>query len=136
MDIVASEAPKTHKGLMMDHGFDPQTASTANFVKICKRAEIQDSIQLKCSSNCWRDDSSDNDERRSKKFKKKARTAQAIRQEFCCREHGPNSTHGSKDCEVLNGAKKEVHEKKDSSESECSDCKWKHKRKHAGLSLL
>jgi hypothetical protein len=46
MDILASKAPKGHKELMTDHGFDPQTAATAEFVEICERAEINERCKL------------------------------------------------------------------------------------------
>jgi hypothetical protein len=30
---------------MTDHGFDPQTATTAEFVEICERAETKEALQ-------------------------------------------------------------------------------------------
>ena len=44
MDILASKAPKSHKDLMTTHGFDPQTATTEEFVEICERAETKDNL--------------------------------------------------------------------------------------------
>jgi hypothetical protein len=135
MDIMASKAPKNHKELMTDHGFDPQTATTETFVEICERAETKEAIQ-KRPSKCSSDDDSDNHERHSKKAKKKPKYSQSARREYYCREHGPNSTHDSKDCKVLIAAKKENWQKKDKSEHKYSDYKSKYKKKHAELNLL
>ena len=44
MDILASKAPKAHKELMTDHGFDPQTATQEQFVEICERAETKEQL--------------------------------------------------------------------------------------------
>jgi hypothetical protein len=134
MDIMASKAPKNHKELMTDHGFDPQTATVDEFVEICERAETKEAIQ-KRPSKYSSDDDSDN-ERPSKKAKKKPKHSQSARREYYCREHGPNSTHDSKDCKVLIAAKKENWKKKDNSENKYADYKSKYKKKHAELNLL
>jgi len=44
MDILTSKAPKAHKELMTDHGFDPQTESIDRFVEICERAETKEAL--------------------------------------------------------------------------------------------
>jgi hypothetical protein len=132
---MASEAPKTQKILMTDHGFDLQTTTADEFVEICERTETKDSIQLKRSSKHSSGHNSNNNEPHTKKTKKKGKTAQVIRQEFCCKEHGLNSTHDSKDCKVLNGAKKEANKKRDNSKNKHLDCKSKSKCKKE-LNLL
>ena len=53
MDILAWNAPKKHKELMTDQGFDPQ------FVEICERAETKAALQTKSDRNRSDDDSSD-----------------------------------------------------------------------------
>jgi hypothetical protein len=76
MDILASKAPKGHKELMTDHGFDPQTATTAEFVEICERAETKEALQTRDKKRHDSDnDSSDDKVQRSKKPKKKAKTS-------------------------------------------------------------
>jgi hypothetical protein len=40
MDILVSKAPKSHRELMVDQGFNPQTATTDEFVEICERARM------------------------------------------------------------------------------------------------
>jgi hypothetical protein len=136
MDILASKAPKGHKELMTDHGFDPQTATTAEFVEICERAETKEALQTRKKSHDSDDDSSDDEVQRPKKPRKKAKTSSyhnsRERSEFCCEEHGPNPT-----CKVLlNRGGKDNWKKKDASESKHSDYKSKCKKKHAELNLL
>jgi hypothetical protein len=58
MDIMASKAPKNFKELMTDHGFDPQTATTEEFVEICERAETKEAIQKTKPSRYSSDDNS------------------------------------------------------------------------------
>ena len=132
MDIMASRAPKNHKNLMTDHGFDPHTATTDEFIELCERAETKEAI--KASKYDSSDDSSEDE--RPKKKNKKPKTNQSARREFFCKEHGPNTTHDSKDCKVLNGAKKDSWKKKDTSENKYSDYKQKYKKKHAELNIL
>ena len=107
MDILASNAPKTHKELMTDQGFDPQTATTDQFVEICERAESKAALRTKNDRNRSDDDSSEA-ERPSKKSNKKRTTVsyKDKRAPYFCKEHGPkNTTHDSKDCKVLSGKK-------------------------------
>jgi hypothetical protein len=142
MDILASKAPKGHKELMTDHGFDPQTATTAEFVEICERAETKEALQTRKQSHDSDDDSSDDDEvQHPKKPKKKAKTSSyrnsRERSEFYCKEHGPNPTHNTSTCKVLlNRGGKDNWKKKNTSESKYSDYKSKYKKKHAELNLL
>jgi hypothetical protein len=141
MDVLASKAPKGHKELMTDHGFDPQTATTAEFVEICECAETKEALQTRKQSHDSDDDSSDDEVQRPKKPRKKTKTSSCHnsrqRSEFYCEEHSPNPTHNTSTCKVLlNCGGKDNWKKKDTSESEYSDCKSKHKKKHAELNLL
>jgi hypothetical protein len=127
MDVLASKAPKGHKELMTDHGFDPQTATTAEFVEICERAKTKEALQTCKESHYSDDDSSDGEVQRPKKPRKKPKTSSYLnsreRSEFCCKEHGPNPTHNTSTCKVL-------------LKSKCSDHKSKCKKKHTELNLL
>jgi hypothetical protein len=141
MDVLASKAPKGHEELMADHGFDSQTAATAEFAEICERAETKEALQTRKQSHDSDDDSSDDEVQRPKKPRKKAKTSSCHnsreRSEFCCKEHGPNPTHNTGTCKVLlNRGGKDNWKKKDASKSKYSDCKSKHKKKHAELNLL
>jgi hypothetical protein len=141
MDVLASKAPKGHKELITDHGFDPQTATTAEFVEICERAEPKEALQTRKQSHDSDDDSSDDEAQRPKKPRKKAKISSCHnsreRSEFHCKEHGPNPTHNTSRYKVLlNRGGKDNWKKKDTSKSKHSDCKSKCKKKHAGLNLL
>jgi hypothetical protein len=70
MDILASNAPKSHKELTTDQGFNPQTATTDQFVEICKRAETKEDLRSKPRRHQQQDDSSEV-ERLARKPKKK-----------------------------------------------------------------
>jgi hypothetical protein len=105
MDVLASKAPIGHKELMTDHGFDPQTATTAEFAEICERAETKEAPETRKQSHDSNDDSSDDEVQRPKKPRKKGKTSSyhnsRERSEFCCKEHGPNPTHNTSTCKVL-----------------------------------
>ena len=147
MDILASKAPKNHKELITDHGFDPQTATTEEFVEICERAETKEVIQQARSSKNKRfesdDDSSDNEPRKKKKVHRKPHNQKERprydRSRYFCKEHGPNNTHDSKDCKVLLAQKrgeKPDWKKKDSSKPKYKDYQSKYKKKNEELHLL
>jgi hypothetical protein len=141
MDVLASKAPKGHKELMTVHGFDPLTATTAKVVEICERAETKEALQTRKQSHDSDDDSSHDEVQRPRKPRKQAKTSSCRnsreRSEFHCEEHGPNDSHNTSTCKVLlNRGGKDNWKKKDASESKCSDCKSKHKKKHAELNLL
>jgi hypothetical protein len=126
MDILASKARKRHKELMTDHGFDPQTAATTEFVEICKRAETEEALQIRDKKSHGSDhDSSEDKDHCPKKSRKKAKTSSCKsreRSKHCCEKHGLNPTHDSSTCKVLLN-KKDGWKKKDTSEAKCSDHK-------------
>jgi hypothetical protein len=119
---------------MTDHGFDPQTATLEEFVEICERQETKEAIRKRPA--CTSDSDSSVEELRHKKKKHQKNPKPDKRQEFCCKEHGPNPAHDSIDCKVLKGRKKKDWKDKDESENKYSDYKLKHKKKHAELDLL
>jgi hypothetical protein len=86
MDILASKAPKGHKELMTDHSFDPQTATTAEFVEICERAETKEALQTRKQSHDSDDDSSDDEVQRPKNPERRRRPLPTT-----TRERDPNS---------------------------------------------
>jgi hypothetical protein len=72
MDILVSKALKTHRELMVEQGFNPQTTSTDEFVEICERAESKDALQKSVNKS---DDDDSEDERPTRKTSKKHRTS-------------------------------------------------------------
>jgi len=107
LDILASKAPQPHKAIMIEHGFDPQTATIQEFVEISERAETKEALENKRKTKYYDDSTSDESRdkkpSRSKKSRSKHETPRE-RKEFFCKQHGANSTHDSRDCKVLNNA--------------------------------
>ena len=118
-------------------GFDAQTAPTDEFVEICERAENKEALR---SNKARRDhDDSSDDERPRRKTMKKHCTSEHTKSKrlpFYCKEHGPNTTHDSKDCKVLNGTRKEPNDWKKKNTSNSTDYKSKYKKKTRELNLL
>jgi hypothetical protein len=132
MDILVSKAPKSHRELMVDQGFNPQTATTEEFVEICERAEQKDNIRTK-------HDNSSDDERPTRKTAKKHHASDyksKSKPSFYCKEHGPNTTHDSSECKVLRGNRREPNDWKKKDTSSSTDYKAKYKKKHRELNLL
>jgi hypothetical protein len=139
MDILASKAPKSHKELMTDHGFDPQTATTADFVEICERAETKENLRHSKHSRFESDDDSSRDERHNKTKKhKKEKSSTTNKAPFFCKLHGPNTTHDSKTCKVLNGQDEKPDWKKKNSgdTNKYKDYASKYKKKAKELHFL
>jgi hypothetical protein len=111
MDILVSNAPKSHRELITDQGFDAQTATTDQFLEICERAETKEALR---NNKGRRDhDDSTDDERPTRKTMKKHCTTEHTKSKrlpIYCKEHGPNMTHDSRDCKVINGSKKEPND--------------------------
>jgi len=142
MDILTSKAPKAHKELMTDHGFDPQTATIEEFVEISERAETKEALGIHKNRNFESDDDdSSGDERHTRKQTKKhkSKPANPYNQKFkyYCKEHGPNNTHEGKACKVLNARKeKPEYRKRDSPEGKYKDYHSKYKKKNQELNVL
>jgi hypothetical protein len=99
MGILASKAPKSQKELMMDHGFDPQAATTEEFIEICEGAET---LKNSKKTQFKLDDDSSDDERHKQKQSKKKLKATTTRAPFFCKLHGPNPSHNTSQYKVLN----------------------------------
>ena len=144
LDILASKAPKNHKELLTDHGFDPQTETMERFVEICERAETKFNLAKgKAERRFESDDDSDSSGSPKKKVKKMPKKKQAYQKKqnkrFYCSEHGPNNTHDTKHCKVLNHGNSEEKpdwKKKNRDGGKCKDCQSKHKKKQHELNLL
>ena len=44
VDFLANKAPKSHKAMLINQGFNTETSTLENFVEHCKRAETTDDI--------------------------------------------------------------------------------------------
>jgi hypothetical protein len=141
MDVLATKAPKEHKNLMIEQGFNPETSTIEQFVKISERAETKKTIYEEREHHFNSKDMSSSDEDSPSKKRKpsKAKNFRSQdRKEFCCKEHGPNSTHNSSDCKVIHGksSDKQAWKSKDKSENKHTDYKAKHKNKSRELHIL
>ena len=139
MDILVSNAPKSHRELMTDQGFDAQTATTDQFVEICGGAETKEALRSNKLRRYDQDDSSPEDERLTRKPTKKHCKADSFKNKwlpYYCKEHGSNTMHDSKDCKVIHGSKKEPNNWKKKETSNSTDYKSKYKRKTRELNLL
>jgi hypothetical protein len=76
IDNLAVLAPREHKNLMIEQGFDPRTTTIETYVEICKRAETKEDAhkETKTRKNARfasDDDESDGSYKKKKKQKKK-----------------------------------------------------------------
>jgi hypothetical protein len=76
IDNLAVLAPREHKNLMIEQGFDPRTATIETYVEICERAETKEDThkETKTRKNARfasDDDESDSSYKKKKKQKKK-----------------------------------------------------------------
>ena len=44
IDFLANKAPKSHKAMLINQGFNPETSTLETFVEHCERAETTDDI--------------------------------------------------------------------------------------------
>ena len=141
MEVLATKAPKEHKNLMIEQGFNPETSTVEQFVEISERAETKKTIldERKRYFNSQNMSSSDEDSPSKKRKPSKPKNFRSQdRKEFYCKEHGPNSTHNSSDCKVIHGksSDKQAWKSKDKSENKYSDYKAKYKNKSRELHIL
>ena len=106
VNSLANKAPMTHKAMLISQGFNPETANLETFVKHCERAETTDNIAgAKFSA------SDENSEPRKKKRNKsednhgKKRKKRSTK--MYCSLHGENTSHTSRECNVLKSKGKE-----------------------------
>ena len=44
VEFLANKAPKSHKAMLINQGFNPKTSTLATFVAYCERADTTDNI--------------------------------------------------------------------------------------------
>ena len=52
VDFLANKAPKSHKAMLINQGFNPETSTLATFVEHCERAETTDDIKRSTKIYC------------------------------------------------------------------------------------
>jgi hypothetical protein len=111
---IASKAPKPHKKMLIQQGYNPENGSMADLIDYCERAETTENVEhgAKSSNRKAQPESSSSESdtgyieqrsRRQKSIKKKdSRPKRDKKLDFYCRYHKENDSHDTADCKVLN----------------------------------
>ena len=106
VDSLANKAPRTHKAILIAQGFNPESADLETFVEHCERAETTDDIaRAKFAAS-----DEDSDPRKKNRVKSKDEHGKKRQKRFSnlyCSLHGKNTSHTSRECNVLKAKGKE-----------------------------
>ena len=114
VDSLANKLPRTHKAIMIYQGFNTDSADLETFLKHCERADTTDDIAgAKFSAS-----DEDSELRNKKRVKSKddhGKKCQKRSSKMYCSLHGDNTSHTSRECNVLKekGKEKPRFSKKD-----------------------
>jgi hypothetical protein len=147
--ILAKRAPKAHKAMLVQHGFNPENGSMEDFIDYCERAETNAHIThgAKDSGGASSDSSGSESPgskrvahkklQKKKTFKKnEQRPRNKQQQEYFCKYHKVNPTHDSADCKVLNGLKADRDKAAGRNNERGPNRDNKYKKKYKELHLL
>ena len=135
---LANKAPRSHKAMLISQGFNPETANLETFVEHCERAETTDDI----AGAKFTASDEDSEPRNKKPTKSKDNHGKKHTKRYTnmyCSLHGDNTSHNSRECNVLKSKGKEKPkfskkdfkkkarefnfiEKKASQANECKQC--------------
>jgi hypothetical protein len=112
---IASKAPKPHKKMLIQQGYNSENDSMTDLIDYCERAETTENVEHGAKRDKANlDDSSSDSEQgftesrprsRSKSIKKKEtkpRREKEKKFDFYCRYHKENDSHDTADCKVIN----------------------------------
>ena len=108
---IAGKAPKPHKKMLIQQGYNPENGSMADLIDYCERAETTENVEHGAKQKVTFDDSSSESEpglttsrtRKHKTRKKESRSTREIKTPaFYCRYHKENDSHNTEQCKVLN----------------------------------
>ena len=138
---IANKAPKDHKKLLIQHGFNPENGSMKELIDYCERAETNENVEHGAKeSKTKRYDSSDDDERKQRRSKKKEKyPSKASRPlEYYCKYHGRNDSHNTVDCKVLNNGNNHGNNSRPENKrnGDWQDPKKHHKKMRKELNLM
>ena len=105
VNFLVNKAPKSHKAMLINQGFNPETATLETFVEPCERAETTDDI----AGAKFAASDADSEPRRKKRTKTKNDHGKKCIKRYTkmyCSLHGDNTSHNSKDCNVLKSKSK------------------------------
>ena len=100
VNFLANKAPKSHKAMLINKGFNPETSTLDTFVEHCERAETIDDI----SGAKFAASDEESEPSRKKRTKTKSDGGnKGIKRytKMYCSLHGENTSHNSKDCNTL-----------------------------------
>ena len=114
VDSIANKAPRSHKAMLISQGFNPKTTDLETFVEHCERAETTDNIAGAKFSAVDKD----SEPRKKNRLKSKGehgKKRQKRSSKLYLSLHGDNTSHTSRECNVLNtkGKEKPKFSKKD-----------------------
>ena len=99
VNFLANKAPKSHKAMLINQGFNLETSALETFVENCERAETTDDI----AGAKFAASDEESEPRRKKRKTKSDRGKKSIKRsnKMYCSLHGDNTKHNSKDCNTL-----------------------------------
>ena len=100
VDSLANKAPISHKAMLISQGFNPETANIETFVEHCERAETTNDI----AGEKFAASNEDSKTRRKKRTKTKNDCGKKLikrSSKIYCSLHGYNTSHSSRECNVL-----------------------------------
>ena len=101
VDSLSNKAPISHKAMLIAQGFNPETATLETFVEHCERAETTDNIAgAKFAASDEDSEPRKKKRTKTKNYHGKKRIKRSTK--IYCSIHGDNTSHNSKDCNVLN----------------------------------
>ena len=114
VDSLANKAPRSYKAMLINQGFNPETATLETFVEHCERAETTDNIAgAKFATSD--DDSKPRRRKRTKTNSDRGKKRIKRSTKMYCSLRGENTSHNLKDCNTLKskGKAKPKFSKKD-----------------------
>ena len=106
VDFLANKAPRSHKEMLISQGFNPETANIETFAEHCERAETTDDI----AGAKFAASNKDSEPRKKKRTKAKddhGKKRKKRSTKMYCSLHGDNTSHTSRECNVLKYKSKE-----------------------------
>ena len=96
VDFLANKAPKSHKAMLINQGFNPEISNLETFVEHCERAETTDNIAG--AKFAAPDEDSEPRMKKRTKTKSDCDIKQIKRStKMYCSLHGENTIHNSKE---------------------------------------
>ena len=96
VDFLANKAPKSHKAMLINQGFNPETSTLATFVKHCERTETTNDI----AGAKFVASDKESEPRRKKRSKTKSDLGKKRLKrstKMYCSHHGENTSHTAKE---------------------------------------